>query len=215
MRHILARQGLARAPDAGGKCPQIRFRLLGKQAEHGTDRVANISKRRRFKRLRNALRKADAFDQMDAQPAKDGSAQALPTRQREERRDAGSHGVTHHVGAGDLQMVEQGAHVVGHERTVIESRLVDLARGAVSPIIERDHASAGPGQGRDPSGMNPIHFGIRAETVDEDDRLALAFVEKGDLDAVVRKALHADHCVRNGADHAALQRAGIRASVSG
>src|SRR5262249_60298309 len=82
-----------------------------------------------------------------------------------------------------------GAHVRGHERAVVGGGIVELARGAMAAIVERDHAPAGLGQRRDPAGMHPVDRGGRGEAVHQDDRLALPLVEKGDLDAAVLEAL--------------------------
>jgi hypothetical protein len=45
----------------------------------------------------------------------------------EKRRDAGAHRITHNVGALDLEMIEQRAHIVCHNSAVIAGRIVELA----------------------------------------------------------------------------------------
>ncbi len=55
----------------------------------------------------------------------------------------------------------------------------------MAAIVERDGAPAGAGQRRDPAGMQPVHLLGRGKAVHQHDRLALPFVEIGDLDAVV------------------------------
>ena len=46
--------------------------------------------------------------------------------------------------------------------------------------VERSH----------PARMDPVHLGVRSKTMHENDRLALAFIEKGDLDSIVLEARH-------------------------
>jgi hypothetical protein len=57
----------------------------------------------------------------------------------------------------------------------------------VASVVERNHASAGPGKRRDPTGMYPIYFLGGSETVHKHDRRALAFVEIGNLDVAIPK----------------------------
>ena len=71
------------------------------------------------------------------------AAQPLRMRERKERGDTRAHGIAHHVGAREIEMIEQRPHVVRHEGAVIGGRIVELARGAVPAIVERDDAPAG------------------------------------------------------------------------
>src|SRR5262249_21692592 len=64
---------------------------------------------------------------------------------------------------------------------------------AVAADVERDRAAACPGEGRDPAGLHPVHLLGRGKAVDENDRLARALVEKGNLHGSVLKARHARH----------------------
>src|SRR5215470_16795672 len=111
-----SRKRLARAADAGRERLEVGFGLLGKGAERASHGIADIRERGRLERLRDALRQPDAVDEMNAQPAKDGPAQARGIGAREKRRDARPHGVTHHVGAGEIEVIEQRAYVLGHAR---------------------------------------------------------------------------------------------------
>ena len=69
---------------------------------------------------------ADAVDQADAQSAEDRAAHPLRMRERQERGDAGAHRIAHDVGARDIQMIEQRAHVLRHDGAVIGGRIVEL-----------------------------------------------------------------------------------------
>ena len=111
-------------------------------------------------------------------------------RERKEGGDARAHGITHHVGAAEIEMIQQRPHVLGHPGAVIRGRVVELARAAVPAIVERDDASAGLDQRRHPAGINPVHLRRRGKAVHEHDRVARPFIEKRDVDAVVGKALH-------------------------
>ena len=47
-----------------------------------------------------------------------------------------------------------------------------------------------PRQRRDPAGLHPVHLLGGGEAVHQHDRLALARIEKGDLDRTVVKGCH-------------------------
>ena len=87
-RHVLARKRLARAADAGRERLEVGFGLLGKGAERASHGIADIREGGRLERLRDALRQPDAVDEVNAQPAKYGPAQARGIGEREKRRDA-------------------------------------------------------------------------------------------------------------------------------
>src|SRR5215471_7929477 len=143
---------------------EVGFGLLGKGAERASHGIADIRERGRLERLRDALRQANTIDEMKAQAAEHGPAQAGGIREREKRRDARPHGVTHHVGTDEIEMIEQGAYVLGHAGAMIGRRIIELARGAVPAIVERDDAPAGRGQRRNPAGKDPVHLGGRSKT---------------------------------------------------
>src|SRR6516225_4889436 len=88
-------------------------------------------------------------------------------------------------------MIEQRADILCHETAVISGGIVELGRCAVAPIIDRDGAAAGAGQRRYPARIEPIHFFVRRKAMDEHDRLALPFVEIGDLDITMSEMRHA------------------------
>src|SRR5262249_60416867 len=87
-------------------------------------------------------------------------------------------------------MIEQGSHILRHARAVIVCWIIELARGTMSSIVERDDAPAGLYQRRNPAGIDPIHMGRGCKTVHENDRLALPLIKKCDLDLVVREPPH-------------------------
>src|SRR5262249_29816486 len=99
---LLARQGLARATDTGGERLEVGFGLLGKGAERASHGIADTRERGSLERLRDALRQPNAVDEMNAQSAEHGPAHARRIGEREKRGDARPHGVTHHVGTGEI-----------------------------------------------------------------------------------------------------------------
>ena len=115
----------------------------------------HVGERRRLERVRDRFRQPDTVDQPAAEPAEHDTAHAIRMRQRQKRRDARAHRIAHHVGARDIEMIEQRPHVLGHHGAVIGGRIVELGRGAMAAIVERDHAPAGAGQRRDPARDRP------------------------------------------------------------
>jgi hypothetical protein len=109
---------------------------------------------------------------------------------RKECRNTRAHGVTHDIGARETDMIEQRSDIAGHAGAVIGGRIVELARGAMSAIVERDDAPSSLDESCDPAGIDPIHVRGGSKTVHEDDRLAFSFVQKSDFDRVVLKTLH-------------------------
>src|SRR5215472_10276839 len=87
-------------------------------------------------------------------------------------------------------MIEQRSHILGHIRAVICSRVVELAGRAMAAIVERDRTPPGARECRHPARRNPIDLLVRRKAVDEDNWLALAFVNEGDLDVVVHELWH-------------------------
>ena len=100
---------------------------------------------------------------------------------REKCCDAGPHGITHDVGAINSKMIEQRKHIARHEFRVVERRIVELDGGTVTAIVERDDAAAGALKRRQPARIDPVHLFVGREAVNEDDRVALALIEIGDL----------------------------------
>ena len=94
------------------------------------------------------------------------------------------------VGTFDGEMIEQRADVIGHRRAVIGGGIVELARDAVSAIVERDHPPAGARQSHHPSRMQPVHLFRGGKAVHEDDCFAHAFIEISDLDRAMLEARH-------------------------
>src|SRR5512133_3574707 len=97
-------------------------------------------------------------------------------RARKECRNTRTHGVAHDIGAGETDMIEQRPDVVRHAGAVIGGRIVELARGTMSAIVERDDAPAGLNERHNPPGIDPIDMRGRRKTVYEDDRLAFPFI---------------------------------------
>src|SRR5438270_7175378 len=97
----------------------------------------------------------------------------LPRRisARKKRGDTRAHGVAHHVDTREIEMVEQGSHILRHARGVIGCWIIELARSAMASIVERDDAPARLYQRRNPLWIDPIYVGRRRKTVHEHDRL--------------------------------------------
>ncbi len=111
-------------------------------------------------------------------------------RQRQLSGDARAHRVAHHVRLLYVQVIEQPARVLGHDRGAIGGRIVELLAGAVTAVVERDHPVAVADEVADPAGIDPVGRGVRGEAMDEQDRRAGAFVEKRDLDSVGAESMH-------------------------
>ena len=106
-------------------------------------------------------------------PARISAAHALGMRKREKRGDARAHRIAHHVGAGDAEMVEQAARVLGHRRRAVEARVVELLAVPMPAIVEGDDAAPGLGQRAHPAGIEPIGRNVGGKAVDQEDGLAL------------------------------------------
>ena len=111
---LLARERLARAADAGRERLQVAAGLLREGAERAALRIGHRSERRRLQRVGDALRQADAVDQMDAEAAENGGADALPGAAGQERGDARAHRIAHDVGARDPEVIHQRRALLRH-----------------------------------------------------------------------------------------------------
>src|SRR5262249_19020661 len=189
-RHVGAAQDLPRAADAGSKRLEVGPGLFGKGAKDLALGIGHGGERRRFEGIGNRFRATDALAQAVAEPAEYDAADAGWMGERQERCNARAHRIADHVGAADPKMVNERARVLGHDGAVVGGRIVALGGGAVAAVIESDRAPAGPPPGRPPAGIDPIDGGARGKAVNEHHRLALALVEKGDVDTVVAEALH-------------------------
>ena len=98
--------------------------------------------------------------------------------------------VAHDVRPRDVEMVRQRQHITRHRSDVIVLRIVELCRLPVPAIVERDHAPARLAQMRYPGRIDPVHVLGGGKAVHEDDRIALAFVEIGNLDPGIVEIRH-------------------------
>ena len=137
---------------------QIRFGLLGESAKHVSGRIGDVGKRRRLKRVGDAIRQPNTLDQANAETAKHNGTYAIGIRQGQESGDAGPHRIAHDIGAGQREMIEQSPHVVRHDRAVIGCRVIQFGRCAMAAIVERNHTASGARQGRHPARRGPVHF---------------------------------------------------------
>ena len=107
-------------------------------------RIAHLGERWRLERFGDARRAAPTpSTRWMPSPPKMALRTRCGMRERQERRDARAHGIAHHVGAGEIEMIEQRAHVVGHQGAVVGGRVVELGRSAMPAVVERDGAPAG------------------------------------------------------------------------
>ena len=97
----------------------------------------------------------------------------------EKRRDASAHGIAHHVGAGDAEMIEQAAPILRHGRRAIKCRVIELLALPVTPIVVSDDAAAGLRKGPHPAGADPVLRHIGGEAVNEQDGITLPLVDEG------------------------------------
>ena len=65
-------------------------------------------------------------------------------RERQQRRHPRAQRIAHDVGARDVEMIHQRAHIAGHGGDVIGGRVVEFAGIAMAAIVERDDAAAAP-----------------------------------------------------------------------
>ena len=181
---LLAAQSLPRAADAGG--------------ERLADRIWSARRKLRNMRPVGSLTSASdgassASAMVSGRPTPSTRRMPSPPRidraharrmiEREERRDARAHRIAHHVGALDLEMIEQRAHVVRHVGAVIGGRIVQLARlrhgrdcRARSRAVRR--ASASPPS----SGATQLTSLVEAKPCTSTIGSPCALVEIGDLD---------------------------------
>src|SRR5208282_5060100 len=139
----------------------------------------------------DCLRQPDALDEVKAKPAEHGRTHPLGMRKRQKRGVSGAHGVTHHVRTTKAEMVEERTYIVSHDGAVIGSGVIELCRLAMTAIVERDDAAPGARERGHPAGKDPIHLLVGRKAMHEHNRLALAFVEKGNFHVVMREARHA------------------------
>src|SRR5437763_59788 len=69
-------------------------------------------------------------------------------------------------------------------------QIVEFCGLAVAAIIERDHAAVVAHERRDPAGLHPVDLLVGGKAMHQDDRLARALVEIGDLDVTMCESRH-------------------------
>ncbi len=206
------RQRLPRAADTGGERLEVALVLVGEGAEHALHRVAQRLQRRRLHRVGDAERQPDALDQMMAEAAQDQPAHPRRMLPREEGGDPGAHGIAHHVGAVDGEMVEQIGRVRRHPVRRVSLRVVQLLARSVAAVVDQDRAPSRLGQRRRPARRDPVDAVRRGEAVDQQDRLAEVeavgrHVAIGQRHAVGEESLHRTSLLPVGARFANRHRA--------
>ena len=154
--HLLAAQRSARAAHAGGERPAGR--IWSVRRSRGTAAAGSVTSASDGASSAAAMfsrQTAMPVDQIDAEPAENRRTHARGMVEREEGGDARAHRVAHDVGARDARDDRAArARRPPSAAMWIVGGIVELARGAVAAIVERDDAAAGAGQ-RAPSRDRP------------------------------------------------------------
>src|SRR6478736_3788026 len=104
---------------------------------------------------------------MAAEAAHDQRAHALAVSKHEKRADPRPHRIAHHIGALDLQVVEQIARIIGHDRRVVILGVVQLFAASMAAIVERDDTAAVACKRAHPEGKQPVHRMRRSKPVNQ------------------------------------------------
>ncbi len=181
-------QNLPRSSYAGGQRLEVALRLFGEGAEHALHGICQIVEGRHLHGIGDAERQADAGNEMDSEPAEDHGSHPSRLGNRHMGRNSGPHGIAHHVGFLDPEMIQKAAGILRHDIGIVVLRAIELLALAVTAIVEGDRPVPGFGQGFDPEGVDPVHRVVRCEAVNEKDRVAMTLVgsdiDIGDADAV-------------------------------
>src|SRR5215210_5187831 len=97
-------------------------------------------------RVGSVMEATSAFDEMDAEPPEQDRAHAIRRGERHMGRDARPHGIAHHVGALDAEMIEEPAPVLGHAVGIVGHGVIELLALSMAAIVERDRPVSGPRQ---------------------------------------------------------------------
>ena len=85
-------------------------------------------------------------------------------------REVGAHGVAHHLGLTDAQVVHEGQDVAGHGAAVIVGRIVRLVAVAVAAVIQGDHPEVLALEGCVPAQALPVLGTVGGEAVHQQHR---------------------------------------------
>ena len=131
---------------------------------------------------------------MDAEAAEKHRAHPLRGDERHMGRDPCAHGIAHHVGPPDAEMIEKPAAILRHAVGIVGLRVVELLALPMAPVVEGDDPVSGARQGLHPKRVDPVDRMVRGEAVDEQDRIALPLmgrhVDIGDAHAVGIEIAH-------------------------
>ncbi len=181
---LLGREGLPRPAHTGGERQSVAAGLIGELPVGTAGPAGHVGEARRLERGDDLVLALHALDHGVAHAAEDHRAHAVLVRQRQRHGDAGAHRISHHVGPGDAEMVEQPGRIVGQERQRIRLRIADLLASPMATDIHGDDPPAGPLERVDPPGGAPVHNVVRREAVDKEDRVAFPAVEECDIDPI-------------------------------
>lgn len=179
-----SRVRFARHPHAGRQRLEIAAGLLGELAVGGPGHGPHVGGFGRLEGRHDHVLAAHAVDQRHADAADDQRAHRRGVVDGEKRPDPAPHRIAHHVGAAEAQVIDQVRGVPGEQPEPVHFRVVELGALPVAADVHGDHPPPGPLQGVDPAGGAPVDDDVGGEAVDEEDRLAVALVEVGDVDAV-------------------------------
>ncbi|QTK78577.1 hypothetical protein AT6N2_C0719 [Agrobacterium tumefaciens] len=186
---LLARDENARRLDTGGKRQTVAFRLVGEGAEHAAALMGHHIERWSQQGLRNRVPVAHAFHHADAEATKHQGANTLWMRHGQKRGNTRAHGIAHHMGFRDAQMIEQRHRVVGHDRGIISLGIMWLVACAMAAIVDGNHPVAGVTQRLQPAGMHPVDIGAGRKAVDQQNRVTrrITLVKIGKAKTVMGK----------------------------
>ena len=111
---VLHPHRLARAAHAGGKRAQVGARLLGERAEALAHRIGHVGERGRLERVRDLVAQArTSISRMPTPPRM--TERTRPDARRQHGADARAQRIAHHVGAREVEMLDQRRDVLGHD----------------------------------------------------------------------------------------------------
>ena len=113
---LVAAERLARTAHAGGERPQIGPGLFGEGAKHIGRRIGDRVPASAPRAPRAIVSGSPTpSTRLHAEPAEHRRAHPFGMRQRQKCRDPRAHRITHDVGAREAEMIDQRAHIFGHD----------------------------------------------------------------------------------------------------
>lgn len=103
--------------------------------------------------------------------------------------NARTHGISHHMGFRDAEMIEQRHGVFRHDRRIIGVWIMRLVACAMAAIVDGNHPVARIPECFQPAGMYPVDVRAGGKAMNQQNRLArrITLVEIGKAKAVMGK----------------------------